>query len=114
MQAPMPEPAPVTIATLSARRIGRLPRLSTLSSTKASRADHVRSQCSIPTDQAVAATPAETILGLAARLVFAADPAGIAEPIERIEHRGKIDLAVVRLGARRHGGDLHVANHREE
>src|SRR5579883_53902 len=111
----MPEPAPVTIATLSARRMRGLHN-----SQRARRADHVRSRCSIPIDaaarlrsaaEAVALAPAEAVLGARARLVLAADPARIAEPIERVEHRRVAHLALVRLRARRHRGDLHMADH---
>src|SRR5215831_5636327 len=91
MHRPMPEPAPVTMAALSLRRIN-FPSPAETEGT----------------------TPAEAVLGTPARLVLAADPALVAEPVERVEHRRKIYLALVRLGARGHGGDLHVADHRQE
>src|SRR5262245_63426141 len=46
---------------------------------------------------AVGARPAQAFLGAAARPVFAADPAGIAEVIQHGEDRGIIHLALVRL-----------------
>src|SRR5262249_13137819 len=58
-----------------------------------------------------ASAPSGAVLGTPAGLVLAADPALVAEPVERVEHRRKIYLALVRLGARGHGGDLHVADH---
>ena len=47
-------------------------------------------------------------------LVFAADPAGVAGAVDGFEHGGIIDLTFVGLAARRHRGDLHVADHGEE
>src|ERR1051326_7443608 len=64
--------------------------------------------------QTEAPAPAEAVLGAATRLVLAADPAGVAEPVERVEHGRIVDLALVGLAARRHGGDLHVADMGEE
>ena len=49
----------------------------------------------------------------AARPVFAANEASITEPIERRENLRIIDLAFVRLMARRNRGDLRMANQRQ-
>src|SRR5579864_2989902 len=44
----------------------------------------------------------------------AADPAGVAGAVDRVEHGRVIDLAFVGLAAGRHRGDLHVADDGEE
>src|SRR5262249_20400331 len=64
--------------------------------------------------QAVGLPPPQPVLGAAARLVFATDPAGIADPVERRVDRRIIDLALVGFLAARHRGDLHVTDHREK
>src|SRR5580704_11574301 len=92
MHLPMPDPAPVTKAVLPSRRILLAPFR----------------------HDAVFFCPAEPVLGAGARLVFAADPARIAGTVDCLEHGGIIDLAFVGLPARRHRGDLHVADHGEE
>src|SRR5579871_34485 len=97
MARPMPEPAPVTSAVLPSRRM----RYSFSSNNRNLRHDTIRPG------------PAESLFGARARAVFAADPAGIAEPVQRREDFRKIDFALVRLAARRHRGDLHVADKRE-
>src|SRR5581483_3115189 len=56
--------------------------------------------------------PAETILGACARPVFAGDPIGPAEPVERLEDLRMMDFALVRLVARRHRSDLDVTDQR--
>src|SRR5260221_4129447 len=61
---------------------------------------------------AVFAAPGEPVLGARPGPVFAGRPARPAEPVERLEHTRIVDLALVRLGARRHRGDLHVADQR--
>src|ERR1700704_4808078 len=61
-----------------------------------------------------APSPAQAVLGAPTRLVLAADPALVAEPVERIEDRRIVDLALIRLGTRRHGRDLHVPGQRQE
>ena len=58
----------------------------------------------------ISARPAQAVLGLAARAIFATDPPVVAEAVERGEDRGIVHLALVRLLARRHRRDLHVAN----
>src|SRR5262249_59780301 len=55
--------------------------------------------------------PAETVGGLAARIVFAADETGVAEPVDLVEHKGIVQLLAVRLIARGNAGDLHVPDH---
>src|SRR5262249_20863206 len=121
--APMPEPAPVTIATLSVRRmitpfetVRRKPAWSEAQCGNGSPGlRFAPSGLQAATNvQAPAPAPAEAVLGATTRLVLAADPARIAEPIERVEHGGKVDLAIVRFAARRDGGDLHVADIRKE
>src|SRR5712691_4257382 len=56
----------------------------------------------------ICARPAQAVLGLCARPIFAADPAAVAGAVEGREDLGIIDLALVRLVARGHRGDLHV------
>src|SRR5262249_33168709 len=90
MHRPMPEPAPVTMAALSLRRMFASP------------------------PQPEGSAPAEAVLGPAAWLVLAADPARIAEPVQCVEYRRIVDLALVRLGPRGYGRDLHVPDQREE
>src|ERR1043166_6302045 len=58
--------------------------------------------------------PPQPVLGAAARLVFAGDPAGVADAVEGLVDRRIVDLALVGLGAARHRGDLHVTDHGEE
>src|SRR5229473_8261971 len=65
-------------------------------------------------DPTILTSPAQSVLRPPARLVLAADPAGVAEPVERVEHGRVVDLSFVRLGARRHRRDLHVADDREK
>ena len=48
------------------------------------------------------------------RLVFAADIAGIAERVEPVQDHVVVRLAGARLAARRGGGDLHVADDRQQ
>src|ERR1700675_3539272 len=95
MHLPMPDPAPVTSAVLPSRR-----KTSTMSSAPF-RHDAVRLR------------PAEAVLGAGARLIFAADEARITELVHRREHGRIIDLALVGLAARRHRGDLGVADRRQ-
>src|ERR1051326_3350496 len=56
--------------------------------------------------------PGEAIGGLAARVVFAADKAAIAEPVELIEQERIVQFLAVRLVARWNAGDLDVADDR--
>jgi len=58
--------------------------------------------------------PPEPILGAGARLVFAGDPARVADALERLVDRRIIDLAFVGLLAARHRRDLDVADHGKE
>src|SRR5215469_8879456 len=57
---------------------------------------------------AIAARPAESGASFAPRPVLAADPAGIAELVEKVEQIRVIDLADIRLVATGVAGDLHV------
>src|SRR5689334_2758725 len=54
--------------------------------------------------------PAEAIDGLATRIIFAADEAGIAEPVELIEQERIVQLFAIGLVARGDAGDLGVAD----
>src|SRR5207244_1668950 len=56
--------------------------------------------------------PAEAVDGLAARIVFAADKAVIAEPVEFGEQKWIVQLLAVGLIARGNAGDLDVADNR--
>ena len=58
--------------------------------------------------------PTEAGLGQTPRLVLGADPAVIAEAVEMRENMGIVDLALVRLGTARHGGDLDMADDRQQ
>src|SRR5208282_319283 len=60
---------------------------------------------------AIRLRPAEAVLGARARAIFAADPTRIAGPIDRFEHGGIVDFALVGFAARRHRRDLDVADH---
>ena len=51
-------------------------------------------------------------IGLAARIVFAADEAGIAEPVQLGEQERIVQFLAVRLVARGNAGDLDVADDR--
>src|SRR5581483_3640360 len=57
--------------------------------------------------------PAETVGGLAARIVFATDEAGVAEPVDLLEHERIIQLLAVGLVARGNAGDLHMTDDRD-
>src|SRR5262249_39062837 len=61
----------------------------------------------------VTAHPRKSVFGAAARLILGGDPTAIPHGIECGPDRRIIDLALVRLGTRRHGGDLHVADQRQ-
>src|ERR1700742_3005971 len=57
----------------------------------------------------VGVEPAEPVSGLAARIIFAADKAAIAEPVEFTEQERIVQFLTVRLVARGNAGDLDVA-----
>src|SRR5581483_12429146 len=63
--------------------------------------------------QAERPPPAEAVLGAAARAVLAGGPARPAQPVQRLEHAGIVDLALVGLAARRHCGDLNMTDQRQ-
>src|SRR5258708_39524594 len=88
MHWPIPDAAPVTRAVLPSRRMRSAPFRR----------------------HAVSFGPAEAVLGARPRLIFAADKAVITQSIERREYRRVIDFAVVRFAARRHRGDLDMAD----
>src|SRR5271156_3147214 len=88
MHLPMPDPAPVTKAVLPSRRMTSTPFW----------------------HDAVGLRPTEAVLGARTRLVFATDPSRIAEPVHHRENGRIIDLALVGLAARRHRGDLGMAD----
>src|ERR1700728_321532 len=92
MHLPMPDPAPVTSAVLPSSRMTSTPFW----------------------HHTVGLGPAKPILGVRARLVFAADPAAIAGAVDRFEYRGIIDFALVGFAAARHRGDLQMADHRQK
>src|SRR3954453_11002261 len=56
--------------------------------------------------------PDKAVGGLAARIIFAADEAGITEPVEFVEQERIVQLLAIRLVARGDAGDLDVADHR--
>src|ERR1700712_3561602 len=56
--------------------------------------------------------PAEAVRRLAARIVFAADKAAVAEPIQFLEQERIVQFFAVGLVARRDAGDLDVARDR--
>ena len=62
----------------------------------------------------IAVQPMQARQGSGARLVLEADPTIVAEPFERCEYAGKIDLAVDRLVALGHAGDLDVTDQRHQ
>src|SRR5262245_50578515 len=68
--------------------------------------------CLLPT--AYCLHPAEAGLGRPARRVLGPDPARIAQAVEVGEDVGIVDLALIRLGAARHGSNLDMADDRQQ
>src|SRR6266436_9937029 len=62
----------------------------------------------------VTPAPGEPRHGVAKRVVFAADPAGIAELVYALEDELPADLAGAGLVAAGHVGELHVVDHRHQ
>jgi hypothetical protein len=62
---------------------------------------------------AIRPCPGKPLLGACARTIFAADEAGVAEPIERRENCRIVDFALIGLAPLRHRSDLHVADQRQ-
>src|SRR5271156_2353959 len=100
MHFPIPDPAPVTKAVLPSRRISTSP-LFIFSSLISLWYNSVRLR------------PAKPIFSARLRFVFAADPALVAELVDRLERNREIHLAGIGLVARRHGRDLHMADQRQ-
>ena len=64
-------------------------------------------------NDAVRPRPSQAVLGAAAWPVLAADEACVAKSVEGRENFRIIDLAFIRLLARRNAGDLHMADERQ-